>query len=370
MLKPFHILDSCLGLSRRFAGRHGNASGVLLLSCGGLGDTVLFAHVLPRFMALAKEGESISVLLRADADRMAFIFPPGVETIIVDFHRFAHNLAYRKAVADKLFGAHFRLVVSTDYLRHPHLDEVMAAACAARECVAMEPRPWPKYASALKRNRRIFTSLHDSGPAIQDKIGRWSSFAGRLTGRGGPPPRALLNEETLPPAQTLERPVVVIQPFSAVKEKQSPPGLYRRIVEAVSPRHDVVFTGAPGDLERNPEYEKLIAHPGVTFNCATFEEIIPLLRAAALVISVDTALMHLGIAIGAPTLGLASAAYVGEIVPYDPAVAPANAHFIYHDMECRGCLGDCVHPLVDGMYACVAGINADAVLAEIRKLLD
>jgi ADP-heptose:LPS heptosyltransferase len=370
LLKPFHILDRCLSISRRLTARRGKASGVLLLSCGGLGDTVLFAHVLPRFMALAKEGEKVSVLLRADAAQMAFLFPPGVETVIVDFRRFAHNLAYRKAVSGKLFGAHFRLVVSTDYLRHPHLDEALAAACAAPECVAMEPRPWPKYASALKRNRRIFTKLHDSGAALQDKILRWSRFAGWLTGLDEPPPVALLNEETLPPAQVLERPTVVIQPFSAVRKKQSPPGLYRRILKAVSPSHDVAFTGAPGDLERNPEYKKLIAPPGVTFNSATFEEIVPLLRAAALVVSVDTALMHLAVAVGAPTLCLASAAYVGEIVPYYPAVAPANAHFIYRDMDCRGCLGNCVHSPVDGMYPCVAAISADAVLAEIRKLLD
>ena len=370
MLKPFHILDRCLGLSRRFTDRPTIPSGVLLLSCGGLGDTVLFAHVLSRFMALAKEGERISVLLRADAAQMAFLFPPDVDTVIVDFHRFARNLAYRKAVTGKLFGAHFRLVVSTDYLRHPYLDEVMAAACAAAECVAMEPRPWVKYDRALKRNRRIFTKLYDSGPAIRDKIVRWSRFAGWLTGHDSPPPTALMSVETLAAAHIPERPTVVIQPFSAVREKQSQPGLYRRIIEAVGPSYDVVFTGAPGDLDRNREYEKLMAPPGVTFNSAGFAELVPMLRAAALVISVDTALMHLAVAVGAPTLCLAGAAYVGEIVPYDPAVAPKNAHFIYHDMDCRGCLGDCVHQLVDGMYPCVAGLDADAVLAEVRELLD
>ena len=320
-------------------------------------------------MALAKEGEIISVLLRADAAQMAFLFPPDIETVIVDFHRFARNPAYRKAVTGKLFRANFRLVVSTDYLRHPYLDEVMAAACAAPECVAMEPRSWPKYDWALKRNRHIFTKLYDSGAALQDKIGRWSRFAGWLTGCSEPPPTALLNEEKLAAAQALERPTVVIQPFSAVKEKQSPPELYRRIIEAVTPRYDVVVTGAPGDLDRNPEYRELMAPPGVTFNSAAFAEIVPLLRAAALVISVDTALMHLGIAVGAPTLCLASAAYVGEIVPYDPAVAPPNANFIYHDMDCRGCLGDCVHQLVDGMYPCVAGLDADAVLTEVKRAL-
>ena len=44
--------------------------GVLLVSSGGLGDTVLFALVVARFQALARDGEAVRVVLRRDAAAM------------------------------------------------------------------------------------------------------------------------------------------------------------------------------------------------------------------------------------------------------------------------------------------------------------
>jgi ADP-heptose:LPS heptosyltransferase len=88
-----------------------------------------------------------------------------------------------------------------------------------------------------------------------------------------------------------------------------------------------------------------------------------------LVISVDTALMHLAVAVGAPTLCLASAAYVGEIVPYPSAMTPENVRFVYQSMECEGCLGDCSLPPEDGMFPCVAGLDEADVLTQVNNLL-
>jgi ADP-heptose:LPS heptosyltransferase len=131
----------------------------------------------------------------------------------------------------------------------------------------------------------------------------------------------------------------------------------------------VAITGAPGDLEANPEFKMLLDLPDVGFDDSTFAELVPLLRAATLVISVDTALMHLAVAVGAPTLCLASAAFVGEIVPYDPAIAPENIRFLYHSMPCEGCLGDCILPPEDGMFPCVARLDADQIIAEVNEIM-
>jgi ADP-heptose:LPS heptosyltransferase len=88
------------------------------------------------------------------------------------------------------------------------------------------------------------------------------------------------------------------------------------------------------------------------------------------VISCDTALMHLAVAAGVPTLCLASAAYVGEIVPYDAAVSPPNVCFVYHPMPCQGCLGDCRLPAEAAVYPCVARLDGDAAATALRAVLD
>ena len=369
MFKPFQLLDLYLGWRRKGRTRAGEASGVLLLSCGGLGDMVLFALALPRFLDLADGSERVSVLVRGDAAPMTFVFPPSVEVRSVDFGRLMKDLEYRRRAGEELFDAHYRLVVSCDYLRHPYLDEALVAACAAPETLAMEPRPWAKYDRALRWNRGLYKRLYDSGPPRLDKVVRWTRFADWLTGETRPPPVVRLPEVGQPLPEAPAAPLVLVQPFSAVREKQSPASLYARIFEALPAGCRVVVTGAPGDLDHNPELLPLLELPGVEFDSSTFADLVPLLRAARLVISVDTALMHLAVAVGAPTLCLASAAFVGEIVPYDPAITPSNAYFVYHSMPCEGCLGVCVLPAEDGVFPCVARLDGDAVITKVKELM-
>jgi hypothetical protein len=344
------------------------ARGVFIISSGGLGDTVLFAHVAERFAALAREGEPVTVALRSDALKMAFLLPPAVAVVGIDFKRFGRDLNYRRRLTDDLFRAHYRLVVHTDHRRHPDLDEALVAAAMATEAVAMEPRPWRKYDARLHANRRLYARLFDSGGAHIDKLVRWARFADWLVGGANPPPLARLPAARLA-APVTDGPAVVMQPFSAVKRKQSPPALWRHIIAALPEGTPVAITGAPGDLDANPEFKALLELPGVRFDGSGFADLVPVLRGARLVVSVDTALMHLAVAVGAPTLCLASAAFVGEIVPYDPAVAPPNARFVYHSMPCEGCLGDCVLPAENGMFPCVARLDADRIAGEVRTIL-
>ncbi len=341
---------------------------MLLVSSGGLGDTVLFALVLPRFLGLARPGEEVTLLLRRDAAKMAFLVPPAVRVDTVDFARLRRDRAYRAETRRRLFDAHLRLVVSTDYLRHPDLDESLIRACRASESVAMEPRPWPKHDAALRRNRALYDRLFDSGAPKRDKVVRWTDFANWITGRDDRPPTVRLAADALPPPAPGAAPTVVMQPFSAVRQKQSPAELFRRMIGAVPDGVRVLVTGAPGDLGANPEFRSLLDLPGVAFDPSSFEDLVPTLRTARLVVSVDTALMHLAVAVGAPTVCLASAAFVGEIVPYAPEIAPDNVHVVYRSMPCEGCLGACILPAEDGMYPCVARLDGDAAVDLVRRL--
>jgi len=368
VIKFYRILDWWLNRKRRQQPRSGKAKGVLLISSGGLGDTVLFAHVIERFLGCAEKDEPVTVLLRSDAMKMAFLLPQGVQVIGVDFYRLRKDLGYRREITDSFFSAHYRLVVHTDYLRHPDLDEALVAAAMAAEAVAMKPRPWRKYDARLNQNRRLYGRLYDSGAPNMDKVLRWSRFADWLLDMERTPPIAALDPAQLPPAAQ-EGPEVVIQPFSAVKAKQSPPALYRRIIDALPEGTRVAITGTQRDLEDNPEFKSLLDLAGVEFDASSFAELVPILLSAKLVISVDTALMHLAVAVGAPTLCLASAAYVGEIVPYDPAITPENAHFLYTSMSCEGCLGDCIHPFQNGMFPCVAKLDKNQAVKKAREIM-
>jgi ADP-heptose:LPS heptosyltransferase len=364
------LLLDALDVAARRVGRAPDKppSGVLLVRSGGLGDLILFSHVFPRFKALAAPGETITVLLRGDAAKMAFLLGPGVEVLTVDYGRFLDDLGYRWRTSRQLRDRGFRRVVSTDERRHPLIDEALIAATAAPERWAAEPMAWPKYDRRLARNRALFSRLVRLPDAVH-VTEKWAALAATLTGGQAVAPVLRLPDSILPPPATLGRPTVVIQPYAAVAEKQITADDVRRLIETIGPAFDVVITGAPADLERMPAIKALLRPPAIRFDSGTFAEILPLLRAARLVISVDTALLHLAAAAGARTLGLASAAWVGEFVPYPPALTPPGVEFLYHHMPCAGCRAACPYPPENGMYPCVARLDRDLVLAKVRALV-
>jgi ADP-heptose:LPS heptosyltransferase len=368
MSAALRILDGLLAWERRQARRGASPSGVLIVAAGGLGDAVLLAHVFPRFAALARAEERVFLVLRQDAAKMGFLFARRAEVHAVDFARLRKDWRYRRAKLKEMRALNARLAVSADYLRHPWLDEALLLAADASETAAMVARPWTKYQTDLDRNRSYIKRVFESGPPRRDKLLRWTAFANWLAGRNDPPPKARLQDVELPPKAVSASPLIVLQPFSAVAKKQVPLELWRQVIAALPGDAEVRVAGAHADFERHPEYRALLAPPRVRFDTSTFAELLPALRAARLVVSVDTALMHLAIAAGAPTLGLASAAYVGEIVPYDPAVIPAHVRFLYATMPCEGCLGDCPFPPERGMYPCVAKLDPATIAREAARL--
>ncbi len=354
---------------RRRRGRAGEPSGVLFVASGGLGDTILLSHVVDRFCQVADPGEKITLLLRTDGAKTAFLLPETITVETIDFGKLSQDRQYRCDVADDLYARHFRLAVSLDYLRHPRLDEFLLLASDAAETVAMIAKPWAKYTHALAKNQAAMTRTFDSGPPVKDKLIRWTDFANWLTNRDLPPPRARVDEQRLPPIAPTDRPTVYIQAFSAVRQKQPTVDVFRAILAEIPADWVVRFAGAPGEDTRNPEYQGLFSDARVSYDDTTFAELVPKLRSARMVVSVDTAFLHLAIAVGTPTLGLASAAYVDEIVPYAPACMPSNARFVYHDMPCRSCLGDCTLPAEGGRYPCVARLSETEVVRAVTDLI-
>lgn len=368
MSTTLRLIDGLWAWERRRRHRPAPARGLLLVAAGGLGDAVLLAHVWPRFRALARPGEPVTLVLRQDAAKMAFLFGGDVVVRAVDFNRLRRDFLYRRQMLKEIYALNVRLALSADYLRHPWLDEALLAAAEAPETAAMIARPWPKYQDALDRNRLRYVRTFDSGPPRRDKIVRWTNFANWLAGRNDPPPQARLPDAGLPPKAAATAPLVLLQPFSAVRRKQVRPELWRAVIAALPREAEIRITGSARDFALHPDYRALLDPPRVQFDDATFAELVPRLRAASLVVSVDTALLHLAIAVGAPTLGLASAAYVGEIVPYEPAVIPENVRFLYVTMPCEGCLGDCPFPPERGMYPCVARLEPEAIAREAALL--
>jgi hypothetical protein len=341
--------------------------GVLLVSSGGLGDTILFSLVAVRFMALADEGEPVHLVVREGSEAAAFLFPPALELIPVNYRRFIRNPFYRWSVRRRIRNFGYRVAVSTDHLRLPTVDDALVLAAGAESSLALEPRGWPKHDRLLQKNRQHYSRWYAAGDGLAHRMVRWVDLANAITGRADPLPRVRFPADRLPAPSPSPGAFVVVHPFSAVPERQHPPALYRRILDALPAGTPWVLSAGPGDLDRNPQFRALLEAPGATLSEAGLEDKAALMAAARLVVSVDTSALHLAVGVGAPTLCLASAAHVIDSVPYDPAMTPDNVTFLYHDMDCRGCHGACILPAEQGLYPCVARLDeARAVAAAVK----
>ena len=342
--------------------------GVLLVSSGGLGDTILFSLAAPRFMALADEDEPVHLVVREGSDAAAFLFPPAIEIIPVNYCRFIRNPFYRWSVCRRLRDFGYRVAVSTDHLRLPRVDDALVLAAGAPETLALEPRSWPKHDRLLAKNRRRYSRWYPVRDGLAHRMVRWVDLANAITARSDPLPVVRFPPERLPGASEASDPFAVVHPFSAVPERQHPPALYRRILDALPGGTPWVLSAAPGDLDRNPGFRALLEGPGATLSETGLQDKAALMAAARLVVSVDTSVMHLAVGVGAPTLCLASAAHVIDSVPYDPGMTPDNVTFLYHDMECRGCLGTCILSAEGGLYPCVARLDEARAVAAARAI--
>jgi len=364
-MKLFALLDLVLRLFLRYKKRRRRAEGVLLVSSRGPAEMVFLSAVLPRFMRLAKLDETVTLLCRADAAGMSFLFPRFLRLRRIDFRRL-DELEYRWKTFIDLHAQHYRLIVSLDYIREHDQDEALIIAADPAETAGMVPPPFKRnFHARMEESEKVFDLLFDSGPVRQDKILRWSKFADEVLDDRQQPMLALLPDSQLPPAESMPDTVVFL-PFSGVRQRQQPAETWRLMADAIPPHWKILVAGHRNDFDRNPEYMSLMALPNVAAETSGFERLASILMGARLVVGVDTAGLHLAVLLGIPTMCLASAAYVGAGVPYDDRVVPGNVQFVYVPMECQGCLGRCKFPLVSGMYKCVAEIDIDQVLSFIR----
>ena len=98
-------------------------------------------------------------------------------------------------------------------------------------------------------------------------------------------------------------------------------------------------------------------------------QLLDLLNHAALVVTNDTGPAHLSIGLDTPTVVIVGGGHFGCFVPYPPEVAPDNARFVYHKMDCYHCFWLC-HKRTgkSDPFPCVAEVTTAQVKAACAEL--
>jgi heptosyltransferase II len=133
----------------------------------------------------------------------------------------------------------------------------------------------------------------------------------------------------------------------------------------------VVLTGTALERPLIDEFISTYSGRAVDASCAgSIERTAAILRRCRLLVSVDTGVMHLGAALGVPTVGL-----FGPTAPQHWAPIGLRATYVYEtNAACSPCVNnylnimpsDCVNP---DKFRCMRDINCESVLAAARRVL-
>jgi len=356
-------------IQRRADRATGDKRGLLLVSSGGLGDTILFSLMVTRFRQLVGADEPVWVVVRSESAGLSFLFPDGVTLIPVDYRRFIKKTVYRLDTCKRITQLGARIAISTDHLRLPTVDDVMIRASGADKRYALSPRTWPKHDKALQAHRHWYTYWVDPDPAMAHRLIRWWEWVNGLIGHVTEVPKVKFDPSLLPEPLHSGKPEIILHPFSAIAEREVDPQVFIDIANAFADDYQIVMTAGPNDLARAPRHQALADHPGVEVDTSDLKSKAARLRGAKLVVSVDTSIMHLSVGVGAPTICLASAAHIVDSVPYDSRMMPENVTFMVPEIDCAGCLGQCIHPLEGGRYRCLGQLTTDIVLSKAQEIL-
>lgn len=150
--------------------------------------------------------------------------------------------------------------------------------------------------------------------------------------------------------------------------KEWPAERWRAVVRALLDEGlDVVLTGSAEDVAASADFERYCSRHGMQVaNLAgrsTLAELAALLERSAMVVSVNTGIMHMAAAVGAPTVDLhgpTRASRWGGVGSHVRAVESAlpGCGFLNLGWEYRGQREDCM-----------LGVDADAVVGAVRELL-
>lgn len=168
--------------------------------------------------------------------------------------------------------------------------------------------------------------------------------------------------------QSNGRKIIGLFPGASSKEKIWGYGNYGELAKLLGERLIYVIFGSPADkaltdqvalsITEHAESPEILNLTGQT----TLRELAKTIMSCDLLISMDTAGLHMAIAAGVPSIGIVGGGYFGRFVPWGD---PGKNIFLTRKMECFNCKWRCTKKEVE----CVTGVTPQEVAQAAAKLL-
>lgn len=359
-----------------------NGGDAVVIRVDAIGDFVLWlAAAKPLVESYRRKGKGVTLLansLWADWASELGLFD---EVIPVNRARFESDIRYRFSLARKLNARRFSEAVQPTYSRDLHGDALMRLSGAPERIGSVGDHsnavPWHK-----RLGDRWYTRLLDADPGLVMELKRNAEFLQKLGvvehAAAVPDLRGAISavEPSLMADNLPNGPLYILFPGASWSGKQWPENSFIEVAERLyrEMHWSGVVCGGPDDRELAERICRKADPPLLNWAGRTsLSQLAMIIARADLLVSNDTAAIHIGAALGVPSVCLLGGGHYGRFLPYQVEQRDARPlpRAAVHPMPCFSCNWQCIYDVPPGApVPCVRDISVDDVWATIRDLLE
>ncbi len=368
LFRPFDLIARHFPVFKR-------RRGLLAVRMDGIGDMVLFRASLDHYAeAFGVRPENVTVLGCESWGAIAEEVFKGYRIQVIDEHAYARRPLYRFRVNLAVRALAPQVTVNDSFFRRAMMaDSLVWVADAPRTVVSLPYVNEPtrsEFTYYLGQVERIV----NTGVYPTHEVTRHFRFVSAVSERDiGPTPPKIAWPERPSPAGT-GAPYVVMNPGSNEPGRRWPIEGYLKIAERIlNAGLRVAFVGTTQEADRADLIQGFSHRDGVVdlVGRTRLPELMDVMKGAAGVLTNDSGPAHLAIALGAPTVVVVGGGHFGCFFPYPDGVAPDNARFVYHEMECYHCFWRCdLRASKFDVFPCIDAVGEDQVWGALGEIVE
>ena len=367
------IIDSLEMPFLRFgAARRGTSiPSVAVFNLHGVGDLLLslpcLAQIRERYPA---ERYSLVLYCHPSAADLAARFALVDQAVVIDRHRLLRSPRYRLTTLRAVAAKGHAVAIQPTYNRMLAVEDALMRATAAGERIGSAGSPAFAGAMARRLGDRWYHRVVESSPGSMHELDRYAEFHQTL---GWPAPPRRLPSLALPdkPAE-IPGDYVLFIPDSSSELKSWPIDRFETLAHQLADlsTQTFVFAGAhgadaPASRFRQWRPDRFVDLSGQT----SAIEFMHLIKGAKLVITNDSAGLHLGVMLKRPVVAIAGGGLPDRYHPY-PDWVGADLTIVETRLPCYGCNWNCIYDIRAGSPApCIAAVEVARVREAARGKL-
>lgn len=348
---------------------------VLLIRLDAIGDFVLWLDAAQELRNIYPACSHRLVLVANSRWAQFAATLPYFDTVIpIDRTKFFKDHHYRRQHLTDIQQLSVDIAIQPTYSRELLFGDSIIRTCGALQRIGSVGdtsciRPWLKSLAD-----RWYTTLlvHNSGELSE--LNRTAEFIREL---GNPEYQSCLPE--LPVVDTScsdDQPYLVVVPGALMPYRRWPISSFVELVQRIQTFTGwrIILCGGEEEISLGQDCSWLtISTVENRIGVTTLQQLISLISGARMVLSNETAAVHIAAVVATPAICILGGGHFGRFMPYPVRLSSPSRPVpvpVYHPMGCYGCNWQCIHSVENGEpMPCIARITVDDVWNAVIPLL-